>query len=136
MEAVGEDEYWMPEFMGDDDDWVSQYLQGRGASLDLGNMTTAEGQLQIEPEFHDISEQSVFPSNVPDTEVPSINPPTASLGVEHRRSSLSQQARARIPFSRRWELVKPAIERLYVDENIHLSDIIKIMKEQHDFDAK
>jgi hypothetical protein len=132
MEAAGEDEYWMPELMGDDDDWVSRYLQGRGASLDLGNVTI-EGQLQTEPISQDISEQ--LRRNTPETDASNIHLPMSSLRMEHVYHPLPQQAQARIPFSRRWELLKSELERLYVDENVHLSDIIKIMREQHDFDA-
>jgi hypothetical protein len=159
MEAESESEYWMPELLGDDDDWVSRYLQGRGASLDLENMIvdedmTAEedmtadenmiadedmasdqGQLHMESKILDISKQFVPSKATPNIEASHILPPISSSRVEQVRPSMQQQDRLRIPFSKRWEILKPEIERLYVDENFHLGDIIKIMKEQYNFDA-
>ncbi|KAI9764311.1 MAG: hypothetical protein M1840_008529 [Geoglossum simile] len=43
--------------------------------------------------------------------------------------------RSNVPFSARWELLKPDLERLYLDEKRKLSEIIEIMKWQHGFDA-
>lgn len=149
MEAERESEYWMPELVEDYDDWVSRFVQGRGASLDLEymaadenedgaadvDMTTDEGHLRMEPKIHDISKQFLSSKTTPSTEVSHIRPPTSSLRTEHVQPSLTQQGRPRIPFSKRWEILKPEIERLYVDENIHLCGIIKIMRERYDFDA-
>jgi len=41
-----------------------------------------------------------------------------------------------IPFNRRWEDLRPVIENLYIVENCKLTDLIEIMKAQHNFDAK
>ena len=41
-----------------------------------------------------------------------------------------------VPFSERWELLKPDLERLYLDEKRKLPEIIEIMKSQYEFDAK
>ena len=46
------------------------------------------------------------------------------------------QSQTFTPFNRRWEDLRSTIERLYIDENHELSDLIEIMKEQHNFDAK
>ena len=48
----------------------------------------------------------------------------------------ASRAQNPIPFSRRWEDLRPVIERLYVAESYKLSDVVEIMKEQHNFDAK
>jgi hypothetical protein len=37
--------------------------------------------------------------------------------------------------SRRWEQMKPIILRLYLEEDMHLSTVINIMKTQHSFYA-
>ena len=39
------------------------------------------------------------------------------------------------PFTKRWELLRPVIERLYLDENRPLSEVIEVMKTEHGFDA-
>ena len=40
-----------------------------------------------------------------------------------------------VPFERKWNLIKPTIEHLYINENLKLSNIIEIMKDQYGFDA-
>lgn len=40
-----------------------------------------------------------------------------------------------VPFNERWELLKPTIERLYIDEKRKLPDVMKILKDQYGFDA-
>ena len=40
-----------------------------------------------------------------------------------------------IPFQERWEHLKPIITQLYVDRDMSLEDVAKIMKDQHGFDA-
>ena len=41
----------------------------------------------------------------------------------------------RIPFSQQWELQKPLLERLYLDEGLDLPKIQRIMREENSFDA-
>jgi Clr5-like protein len=40
-----------------------------------------------------------------------------------------------IPFQQRWEYLRPIITQLYVDEDKDLEDVVKIMKDEHGFDA-
>ena len=40
-----------------------------------------------------------------------------------------------VAFNQRWGLLRPVIERLYLDENRRLSEVIEIMKTEHGFDA-
>lgn len=40
-----------------------------------------------------------------------------------------------VPFYEKWELLKPTIERLYIDESRKLSDVISAVKAQYGFDA-
>ena len=42
----------------------------------------------------------------------------------------------RIPFSQQWELQKPLLEKLYLDERLDLPKIQKIMREENSFDAE
>lgn len=42
----------------------------------------------------------------------------------------------RIPFSQKWELHKPLLEKLYLDEKLKLPKIKSIMREEHEFDAE
>jgi Clr5 domain len=51
-------------------------------------------------------------------------------------TSVPDAARPDVPFSERWELLKPDLARLYLDENRKLSEIIEIMKSQFGFDAR
>ena len=37
--------------------------------------------------------------------------------------------------SRRWEQLKPIILRFYLEEDMHLSAVVNIMKTQHSFHA-
>jgi hypothetical protein len=41
-----------------------------------------------------------------------------------------------IPLSEKWELLKPHIKRLYIDEDRPLSEVIITMKRQFNFDSK
>jgi hypothetical protein len=41
-----------------------------------------------------------------------------------------------VPYNQKWELLKPHIYRLYVDENRSLSDVISMMKRDFNFNAK
>jgi Clr5 domain len=45
-------------------------------------------------------------------------------------------ANKRIPFSQQWELQKPLLEKLYLDEGFNLPKIQKIMREENSFDAE
>lgn len=40
-----------------------------------------------------------------------------------------------VPFQERWELLRPIITQLYVDEEKTLSEVVAIMKAEHGFDA-
>ena len=40
-----------------------------------------------------------------------------------------------IPFDKKWDLLRPDIERLYVNEGQSLSDVIRAIKDKHGFDA-
>ncbi|KAI4126041.1 MAG: hypothetical protein LQ347_005128 [Umbilicaria vellea] len=40
-----------------------------------------------------------------------------------------------VPFHEKWELLKPIIERLYIDESQKLSDVVNAVKAQYGFDA-
>ena len=40
-----------------------------------------------------------------------------------------------VSFDQKWELLKPAIERLYIHENRKLPDVIQSIKDQYGFDA-
>ena len=44
-------------------------------------------------------------------------------------------AHTAVPFHERWELLKPIIKELYVDENMPLSRVQEIMRDQYGFDA-
>lgn len=48
--------------------------------------------------------------------------------------SLSASLRT-VPFDHRWDLLKPTIERLYINENWKLPDVIRTIKDEHGFDA-
>jgi hypothetical protein len=41
-----------------------------------------------------------------------------------------------IAFKNKWELHKPLLERLYLDENLKLPKIQEILRSQEDFDAE
>ena len=47
-----------------------------------------------------------------------------------------QDSTARVPFQKRWELLKPVIEKLWFDDRLELRGMAKFMKENYDFDAK
>jgi hypothetical protein len=49
---------------------------------------------------------------------------------------VDQPDRTRLSFREKWELHKPLLERLYLDEKLKLSKIKAIMREQFDFDAE
>lgn len=115
MDSGATDEYWLAEFVGEDEDWVSKYTQG----IHL-----------VDEESDGMEERSTPTENTTNVEVSSI--PTSTI-TQQRTST--QQKPERIPFHKRWELLKPEIERLYIDENVALRDIIGIMKEKYDFDA-
>ena len=40
-----------------------------------------------------------------------------------------------VPFNQKWDLLKPAIERLYIHLNWKLPEVIKAIKDQYGFDA-
>ena len=42
---------------------------------------------------------------------------------------------AGVPFDQQWDILKPTIERLYVDEDLKLPDVIGIIRDQHGFNA-
>lgn len=41
-----------------------------------------------------------------------------------------------VPFDRKWEILKPTIERLYVHEEYKLPDLMQIMNDQYGFVAE
>jgi hypothetical protein len=112
-------EYWLAGFVGEDEDWVSKYLQGIRF---------------VNEESDDIEGRSMPMGNTINADVSSILTSISSSTITHRRAT-TQQNSERIPFSKRWELLKPEIERLYIHENVPLRDIVGIMKEKYDFDA-
>jgi hypothetical protein len=119
MDSSAADEYWLAEFVGEDEDWVSKYVQG----IHL-----------INGENDDIEERSTPMENIANSEVSSIPTVISSSTITQQRTS-TQQKPERIPFNKRWELLKPEIERLYIDENVPLRDIVRTMKEAYNFDA-
>ncbi|KAF2791863.1 hypothetical protein K505DRAFT_247960 [Melanomma pulvis-pyrius CBS 109.77] len=42
----------------------------------------------------------------------------------------------RVPFNQKWEIHKPLLQRLYLEENFKLPKIKNIMRDEHDFDAE
>ena len=40
-----------------------------------------------------------------------------------------------VPFDKKWEILKPTIERLYVHEECKLPELMQRMKDQHGFVA-
>ena len=45
------------------------------------------------------------------------------------------QSLAEATYDQKWDLLKPMIERMYVDEGRKLKDIIEIIKEEFGFNA-
>jgi Clr5 domain len=41
-----------------------------------------------------------------------------------------------VPYEQKWELLKPHIHRLYIEENRSLPEVISMMKREFSFDAK
>ena len=112
-------EYWLDNFVGEGEDWVSKYLQ------DIHF---------VNEENDDIGGRSMPMGNTANADVSPILTSISSSTITHRRATTLQNSE-RIPFSKRWELLKPEIERLYIHENVLLRDIVGIMKEKYDFDA-
>jgi hypothetical protein len=119
MDSRPGDEYWLADFVGESEDWVSKYLQ----SIHF-----------VDGENDDIGERPTPTGNTANAEVSSILTSTSSSTITHRRTTTKQNPE-RIPFNKRWELLRPEIERLYIHENVPLRDIVGIMKEAYDFDA-
>jgi hypothetical protein len=117
MDSGVVDEYWLAEFVREGEDWVSKYLQG----IHL-----------VDEENNGIAEDSTPTVDTANVEVPSISISSSAITPQ---CTSTQQKQERIPFNKRWELLKPEIERLYIDENVLLRDIVRIMKEKYDFDA-
>lgn len=42
----------------------------------------------------------------------------------------------RIPFNQRWDLHKAELEKLYLHDNLTVPQIMKVMRDEKDFDAK
>ena len=40
-----------------------------------------------------------------------------------------------VPYNKRWELLKPYLEELYINERREVSEIVGIMKARHNFYA-
>jgi hypothetical protein len=113
------DEYWLADFVGEGEDWVSEYLQSTHF---------------VDGESDDIRERSTPTGNIANAEVSSILTSISLSTITHRRIT-TQQSSERIPFSKKWELLRPEIERLYIYKNVPLRDIVGIMKEAYGFDA-
>lgn len=43
---------------------------------------------------------------------------------------------ANIPFNQKWDLLKPVIEQLYVDEDLAVGEVVAIMKRDYGFAAE
>ena len=50
--------------------------------------------------------------------------------------NIAVAAHANIPYEQKWAVLKPVIERLYIDEDRTLAQVAEFMKEEHGFDAK
>lgn len=85
-------------------------------------------------ESNDIEKRSTPAGNTANAQVSSILTSILSSTITHQHTT-TQQTPERIPFNKKWELLKPKIERLYIYENVPLRDIVGIMKEVYDFDA-
>jgi Clr5 domain len=113
------DEYWLADFVGEGEDWVSKYLQSTHF---------------VDVESDDIGERSTPTGNIANAEVSSILTSISSSTITHRRATTPKNSE-RIPFNKRWELLRPEIERLYIYKNVPLRGIVGIMKEAYGFDA-
>jgi hypothetical protein len=119
MDPGSADDYWLAEFVGEEGSWVSKYLQDINI-VDEGNHSVEESPKPVE--------------NTISTEFSSMSAPNSSSLVIQKCHPVTRGPE-RIPFDRKWELLKSEIERLYITENVLLRDIIGIMKEKYDFDA-
>jgi len=41
-----------------------------------------------------------------------------------------------VSFNQRWDLLKAELEKLYLHDNLTTPQIMKLMRDEHDFDAK
>lgn len=57
---------------------------------------------------------------------------TSPNDVEEIRARLS----AKIPFDKKWEILKPVIRQLWIDENRKLSELIQYVESSFGFSAK
>ena len=119
MDSGPADEYWLAEFVGEEGDWVSKYLQDISI---------------VDEESDYIGERPTPVENPTNAEASSIPTLISSSTIAQPRLS-GQKDPGRVPFNQKWELLKTEIERLYIAENVPLRDIIRIMKEKYDFDA-
>ena len=119
MDSGLADEYWLASFVGEGEDWVSKYPQCTHF---------------IDRESDDIGGRSTPTGNTASAAVSSVLTSISSSTTTHRRTT-TQQSSERIPFNKKWDLLRPEIERLYVHENVPLRDIVGIMKTAYGFDA-
>jgi hypothetical protein len=119
MDPGSAGDYWLAEFVGEEGSWVSQYLQDINI-VDEGSYSVEESPKPVEKTIS--------------IEFSSISTPSSSSPVTQECHPVTKGPE-RIPFVRKWELLKPEIEQLYAIENVPLRDIIGIMKERYDFDA-
>ena len=133
MDWKATDEYWLSEFVREDDDWLSKYLQDGQYSVKVGdiNLTNEYGNAEG---LDGILEYSALLENAVSADASNIAP-LSSCAPKAECTSPTQQNPKRIPFNKRWELLRPEIEQLYIDEKVRLCDIIRIMREKFDFDA-
>lgn len=56
--------------------------------------------------------------------------------IEFSNFQVSRQELYKVPYDQRWELLKPVLERLYLDEKLKLLEIIRLIKFNYGFDSK
>lgn len=119
MDSGPADEYWLSEFVGEGENWVSKFLQ----------------DISIFDEESDCIEAAPKPGENPTHAEASSTPISTSTQMSAQQNDSVQKRPEKISFDQKWELLKPEIERLYITENVSLSNMITIMKEKYDFDA-
>src|ERR1700753_2622031 len=107
MDTIAANEYWLSEFVTEDEDWLSSYLNSIPP---------------IAEEINGNGKCSTFSPYTPITGGPST--PSSA-----QQTNSTEQNVERVPFNKRWELLKPKIERLYLKERNSLRRVVEIMKE-------
>lgn len=86
MDSGPADEYWLAEFVGEDEDWVSKYVQHNHL---------------VDEESDGIGGRSTPTENTVNVEIASIPTSISSSAVTQQHTS-TQQKTERIPFNKRW----------------------------------